>query len=249
MSRRVRVTGLHLIVSLSVAVVAAAMIFLVWFPSPLATVAGGLRLFGLLSAIDVVLGPLLTCFVASANKPKRELRRDIGFIAAVQLIAFVYGVYSIALARPVLLVLEVDRLQIVSAADISPGSLERALPEFRELSWTGPRLVAVRRSKNVADTLRSMDQAAEGLSLPQQPERWIDYVSQKELVLREARLASALLTSNPDIAPRLARLADESGLPTSQLRYLPLLGRGGSAVALIAPPDARIVGYLPIPAP
>jgi len=97
--------------------------------------------------------------------------------------------------------------------------------------------------------LRSIDQAIEGASLAQQPERWISYASQKDLVLKEAPLASALLASTPEVAPRLASFAKESGVPISQLRYLPMFGRGGSAVALIAPPDAHILGYTTIPAP
>lgn len=247
MKRRVRVTAIQLLVSLSVALAAAALIFFVWYPSPLDQVAGGLKLFGVLVAVDVVLGPLLAAVVASPGKPTSELRRDIAVIATLQLAAFSYGMYTIAQARPVLLVLEADRLQVVSAADLDGVALERAEPSFRRLSWTGPRLAAVRRSHDIAETMRSIDQAIEGVALSQQPERWVDYGSQKDFALKQAHPVSELLKANSDLESSVARFARESGVASNELRYMPVSGRRGNATAVIAPPDARIVGYLPMP--
>ena len=53
-------SGIHLLVSLAVAGLAAAVVFLLWFPGELASILRGGKLFVLVVACDVVLGPLLS---------------------------------------------------------------------------------------------------------------------------------------------------------------------------------------------
>ena len=98
--RRVTAASLHFLASAAIGVFAGLLIFLVWFPSPYASMAGGASLFLLLVSIDVILGPVLTAVASSPGKPLPELRRDILVIVLVQAAAFSYGVYSISLSRP-----------------------------------------------------------------------------------------------------------------------------------------------------
>ncbi len=51
-----------------IAALAAALVFLVWYPSPYSTLAGGTGLFLLIVSVDVVMGPALTAVVASPGK-------------------------------------------------------------------------------------------------------------------------------------------------------------------------------------
>ncbi len=99
----------HAAASLAVAITVSVVIFVLWFPGALATVAGGLTLFLILTSVDVISGPLLTAVVANPTKPSRAFRRDVLVIAIVQLAALAYGVYVMSLARPVVMVFEVDR--------------------------------------------------------------------------------------------------------------------------------------------
>jgi len=245
MTRRQRAFLFHLLASLSVAALAAALIFLVWYPPPLAQVSGGLNLFALLVGIDVVVGPALTALIATPRKPQRELWRDIALIIALQVTAFTYGMYSITLARPVLLVQSFDHLQVLSAADIDDEALKRAPPQYRHLSWHGPRLIAVRRAKTVAESMQFLDRVIEGAGLAIQTDRWVDYSSESAVVMEQARPAAALLESKPELRKILEDLAVANGKTMDDLRYLPLRGRAGWCFAVIASPDARIVGYLP----
>ncbi|HGH6987606.1 TPA: fimb protein, partial [Neisseria meningitidis] len=52
--------GWHLLISLSVAGLAALLVFKVWYPYPYAELTGGLSLYQLVVAVDIVCGPLLT---------------------------------------------------------------------------------------------------------------------------------------------------------------------------------------------
>ncbi|MDP1741149.1 TfpX/TfpZ family type IV pilin accessory protein [Polaromonas sp.] len=246
MSLRVRASGLHFLISASIALLASLLVFLVWYPSPYATFSGGLALFAMLVGIDVVLGPVLTALVASPDKPGAELRRDIGLIALVQLLAFGYGMYTIAMARPVHLVFEVDRLQVVTAADIETSQLDKALPEYRQLPWTGPTLLAARKPVNQEEMLRGLDLGIQGLDISMQPERWVSYASFAEAVFTKARPVKLLLEKYPELAGQVQAAAAGDGVASESLRFLPMTSRHASGVALLAAPGARIVAYLPV---
>ena len=56
----IRAALLHLAGSVLVAALAAALVFLVWYPHPYGLLSGGLHLFLILVSVDVVCGPLLT---------------------------------------------------------------------------------------------------------------------------------------------------------------------------------------------
>ena len=246
MKFRMRASGLHFLISAAVALVFGLLVFLLWYPPPFALLAGGLSLFAMLVGIDVVLGPFLTALVANPNKPWPELRRDIGLIVVVQLLAFGYGAHTIALARPVHLVFEVDRLAVVSAADIDADQLTKALPAYRTLPWTGPTLIAARKSESSAEMTRSLDMGLQGVDISMQPERWIDYTANAAAVLKKARPVQLLLDKYPQLADQLKAAAASHSVALGDMQFLPMTSRKESGVALIAAPDARFVGYLSV---
>lgn len=246
MGFRLRASGLHFLISVAVAVVFGLLVFLLWYPPPFATLAGGLILFAMLVGIDVVLGPFLTALVANPKKPRLELRRDIGLIVVVQLLAFGYGAYSIALARPVHLVFEVDRLTVVSAADIDADQLIKASPAYQKLPWTGPTLIAARKSESGSEMTRSLDLGLQGVDISMQPERWVDYNANAAAVLTKARSIKILLDKYPALTDELKNVASSHELTVENIRFLPMTSRRESGVALIAASDARFLGYLPV---
>lgn len=246
MSRRLRFSGIHLLASAVVALVGGGVIFLLWYPPPYAALAGGLTLFSMLVGIDVVLGPSLTALVAGPAKPLAELRRDITWIVLLQVLALAYGVYTIASARPVHLVFEVDRFRVVSAADIEPERLEKAPPGMRALPWTGPTVIAARKSATQEEMLRSLELGLQGVDLSMQPDRWTDYAPAAAAVLNAARPVDALLGKHPEVADGAREMAAKHGVSMENLRFLPLVSRSEFWVALVASPDARIVGFLPV---
>ena len=246
MGFRTRASGLHFLASALIALVFGLIVFLLWYPPPFAMLAGGLTLFVMLVGIDVVLGPFLTALVANPKKPRLELRRDIGLIVVVQLIAFGYGAYTIALARPVHLVFEVDRLAVVSAADIDADQLKKALPAYRKLPWTGPTLIAARKSESGSEMTRSLDLGLQGLDISMQPERWVDYNVNATAVLEKSRPVRILLDKYPELTDQLKTALSTHNITPENSRFLPMTSRWESGVALIAASDARFLGYLPV---
>lgn len=245
---RFKAAGIHLLASALVAGLAAALVFLVWYPPPFATLAGGASLFLLMVSVDVVLGPALTALVASPGKSRAELARDLALIVVVQFAAFGYGLYTMALARPVWLAFEVDRLRVVTAVDIDTASLNEAPPVLRQLPWTGPRLIAAVKPDDPAKQMRSAELGFAGIDLAMQPSQWRDYAAHADEVWLKARPVSVLLSKYPELTAEVAAaaVAQSVGQPPLALRFLPLMSRRASWVSLIAEPGARVVGHLPV---
>lgn len=229
-----------------VAAAAAAGVFCVWYPPPFAALTGGIGLFLLIVSVDVVLGPALTAVVASPGKARRELTRDLAAIVFVQLAAFAYGLYTMAVARPVWLAFEVDRLRVVTAADIESEALQDAPRAMQALSWTGPRTMAVVKPSDPDEQMRAIELGLAGLDLAMQPRYWRTYATHTDEVWRAARPVSVLLAQYPQRAADVAAIAQAAGQPVQALRFLPLLSRQASWVSLIAQPGAQVVGHLPV---
>ena len=245
-NRRFKASGLHLLASIALAALVSALVFGIWYPAPYAAVAGGTSLFFLLVSVDVVMGPALTAVIAGPSKPLHEFRRDFALIVVLQLAALGYGLYTMAMARPVYLAFEVDRMRVVVAADVEPASLAEAPPALRQLPWFGPGLIAAVKPSDPAEQLKSVDLGLAGVDLSMVPRNWRDYTSQAPLVWATAKPVDKLLARYPAIASQVAALAAASGQSPQALRYLPLMSRQASWVTLLAEPGARVVGHLPV---
>lgn len=242
--RRTNATLLHLLGSAGVSTLAALLVFFVWYPGPYLLISGGLGLFGLLVGVDVLVGPLLTAVIANPDKPVAELRRDVCVIVVLQLAAMIYGLQAMSAARPVSLVFEVDRLRVVTAVDLQDAPLAEAPAGLRELSWTGPRLIAAVRPTDPAEQLKSIELGLAGFDLAVQPRLWRTYESQRPLAWKASRSVTTLIARFPEAAAEVSRIAAAAGLPVDALRFLPMLSQRSSGVALLAPGGDPIVGYL-----
>ena len=243
---RLRAASIHLFASAFIAALAAALVFLVWYPSPYSALAGGTSLFLLLVSVDVVMGPALTAVAASPGKGRAELTRDLAVIVVLQLAAFGYGLYTMALARPVALAFEIDRFRVVTAADIEAASLAEAPPGLQTLPWTGPRQIAAIKPTDPAEQMEAMELGLAGFDLSMRPKYWREYAPLADAAWRAARPLPLLLTQYPQVADEVARIAKEAGQPVQALRFLPLMSRRESWVSVIAEPGAKVVGYLPV---
>ncbi len=242
--RRARAAVINVAASLLALGIVAVLVFAFWYPAPFATIAHGTTLFMLLVGINLVLGPALSAFVASPAKPVKELRTDLAVIVVFQVAAFVYGVYTLALARPVLLSFEVDSFRVVTAADIDAGTLGDAPPALRHLSWHGPDLIAAVKPKGGDAQLRAIDMGLAGIELSMEPHNWREWSSQSASAWRSARPLPELLAHYPQVAADAGRIAAAAGQPLDGLRFLPLRAHRADWAAIVAPPEARIVGYL-----
>ncbi len=130
----------HLAISCVIALISMAIVYLVWNPEPLYKATGITRIFLLMLAIDITLGPLLTFIVY--KKGKKTLKFDLAVIALLQISALIYGLYHVYEGRPVWIAYNVDRFDLVRANEIDTRKLDQAKPEYRQPSFTTPKYVA-----------------------------------------------------------------------------------------------------------
>lgn len=231
----------HLGISLFLGLLVAAVVFGLWFPYPYRKLGGGLQLFWILIAVDMVCGPLLTAFIFNPRKSRRELTLDLSLIGLLQLAALMYGLYSISLARPVALVFEADRMVAVSAASIYPA-------EEKHLSWTGPVLMGTRAPKDGQETLLSVGLSLQGIEPSARPGWWQDYAQSIPQVQKKMKPLKKFRSDlSPDRQRTLDSAIEKTGLSIEQLHYLPLVADKNldGWIALFNTP-AQVVGFAPL---
>lgn len=245
---RLRAAGIHLGISLCVAVLAATLVFGLWYPYPYRDIAGGRELFELLVGVDVVLGPLLTLAVFNRAKPRQELRRDLAVIALLQLAALGYGMGTVFSARPVHLAFEIDRFRVIHAVDVPPELLTRAPADVDPLPWTGPTLLAVRPFRSEQESMEATLAALRGLALGARPDLWQAYEAARPAVLAAAKPVSELRSRLPAQATSIDQAISVSGRSPDALVYLPLAARTTFWTVLLDARSADVAGFVAVDA-
>ncbi|MFC7300818.1 TfpX/TfpZ family type IV pilin accessory protein [Cognatiluteimonas weifangensis] len=234
---RWRAAGIHLLISLLVLSLAAALAIALWYPPSLFHVSGVDRLLLLLAAIDLTVGPLLTLLVYRHGK--RGMRFDLTVIALLQAAFFAYGAHVFFQSRPVFLVGNVDRFELVFANQIAPADWARARPPYNHPGYGRPRLVGVAMPTEPQARNALLFEELSGHLAVQQPRLYRDYAAVAPQLHRRAHSLDAALRSSPLAKARLQAALRRLDLPAAAVRWLPLDSSRGSAVQLVAAADAR----------
>lgn len=249
MNLRLKATAIHLLASAMIALAAWVVVFRVWFPPPLDLIAGGASLFLLLMTVDVVLGPVLTAVVANPLKGRRELTRDICVIAVIQVAALIYGMHAVAAGRPVAIAFELDLFRLVSANEVEVSQLGEAPEHLQKLSWTGPLTLATAKPLTENEQMETLDLGLAGIHLAALPRYWRSYDAEAPKAWALAQPIDILLQAHPAERQAIQSLAQTAKVDVADLRVLPLMARRAEGTVLLAPPDARVVGILPVALP
>jgi hypothetical protein len=241
--------GVHLLATLVVASLAAALVMLVWYPYPYAHIAGGRELFLLLVGVDLVCGPVLTMVLFDRRKPVAELRRDLGFVVVIQLFALGYGLHTAWQARPLFLVHEVDRFRVITQADYlgaDVGSAIASLPrQLQPKSLTGPVLVGTRPARdNDEQTKVMMEAVMGGRDFSQRPEFYVEYdAAYFQKAEPRARELSHFVDHYPQTADAAKVVLDAHKIGIDEALFLPVVGRQYWIAILDG--EGSVLGYLP----
>ena len=243
---RLGASGIHLGISLCVAVFAAALVFGLWYPYPYGEISGGRELFFLVVAVDVIMGPLITLAIFNRAKPRRELLIDFTVVGLLQLAALGYGLWTVFAARPVHLVFEYSRMTVVHAIDVDADLLAKAPTSLQKLPVTGPTVIALRQFKNPAEQFDATMAAFEGFPLAARSDLWQAYEPVRADVLKEAKPVAELRARFSNQAAQIDRAIAATGKPVTDLRYLPLLSRKTAWTVLLDTTTAEPLGYIPL---
>ena len=240
-----RAFAIHFLATAALGALAAALIFLVWFPRPFATMIGGTELFLLVVGCDLALGPLISLVIYNGRKSRRELITDYTLVAIIQLAAMIYGVYIVAGTRPVYVAFSKDRLEIVTARDINESELAAARdPMYRELPLDGPHYVAIVVS--AADQQDALLQSVSGNEEHARPKFYAPYETGLAEIRAHAKTVDELTREFPDTAGQLAAATQSIDVPAERLRWLPVRHRKGFWTALIDTDNGRPLRYVAV---
>lgn len=244
---RSKVASAHLVASFLVALVVGGLVVLVWYPGPLREISGGSHLLLLLLTIDMALGPMLTFVLANSLKPRRELFLDIGLVAMVQVLALSYGLWTVFSARPVYLVYEVDRFQVITPSSIDLGELVLAPEGLRSLPLFGPRVIGVRSARSQEEKLHSLDLALAGKDVAKRPDWWVELSDMHRPILTSRGVPlRELRGNNPTDALEIKEAIERNLSKADHIRVYPIVGRKTDWSALVDTSTLEIVDFVEV---
>lgn len=230
---RWKAAAIHLCISLAVIGSIATGIFLLWYGRGLWRIGGLDHLFTVMLGIDLVAGPLLTLIVYNRAKP--ELRRDLAIVGMLQFAFLCYGLHTAWISRPVFLVGNADRIDVVFANELAGKDLSRAgVPEARSLPWNGPRLVgAVLPDDALAQEKIMLSAFTGGEDIQAMPARYVPYARVAQDLLKSSAPAALSVEPGSDEARELSAALSSAGRSASDVNLLLLMSSRGSGSMLV----------------
>lgn len=239
--------AISLILSLLFTGMISILVYGWWFSVPYDRISGGLTLLMWMIGIDIVCGPFLGWLLLKPHKSRKALLIDGALIYFLQLTTFVYGIYTMAHARPLAIVFEVDRFRVVSHADIPESELSSAPRWFNPWGFQKQHWIGVREVHDLDEKIASVAAALQGVDAALYPTRWQDYSLSSAQVLFRARPLEELRRHYPLHQKVIDSALQQINAAPEKIVWLPLTSRRSSSwVVLIEPTQTNVVGYLPL---
>lgn len=227
----------HLIVSICVACITAAIVFFCWYPFPLNKAVGVTHIFLMMLGIDMVLGPFFTWLVYKEGK--KSLKFDLIVVILIQVIALFYGVYKIADGRPAWLVYNVDRFELIKNNEIVIENPKQVQSQFKQPSWFYPQFVAAEFAKDKKQKNKEMFvEITTGISIGQRPERYVQ-LNQAKSKIQQRRISLKELNevnNREEVANVLARYPQATAflpMKASAVDMTVLINHKGEVVKIV----------------
>ncbi len=235
----------HFVATLALSIVAAIIVFFVWYPDPFHAMLGGSKFFMLITICDLVLGPLTSLIIYNSKKTRLALVFDYTVIGIVQIVAFVYGVMSMAGARPVYVAFVKDRFEVVVAKEIADQDLRNAKDNaYRTRPKFGPLLIGTKSPTDREERNALVFSAMEGKDVQNFPRYYVPYEANADVIKQQARPLEALRKNHPEAQQFIE--AEKLNMPEEQLRWLPVRSPKGYWTALLDAQTAQLLAYIPI---
>jgi hypothetical protein len=241
---RLKALGLHLLASASVLTLTLGSLYFGWYRWPGWYLTDVTQVITVLIGVDIIIGPLLTFVVAKATKPRRELKRDIAMIVAVQLCALIYGATWLWQGRPLYYAYSETVLQLVQAYDIDPHEVELGQaqnPDFAPHWYSLPRWIWAplpqdpqTRGKIVQGAIQGEDDV---VSMPRYFKPWDQGLPALKAQLKKVDDVAYFSPRDKKILRERMRAL---GVSTDQLNAIPYTGRGPPLLAVFDLTTLRI---------
>jgi len=237
---RARAASIHLGLSVIIGSVLLVACLLVWYPEPLFRAVGGQRVFLVLLGTDVMLGPLLTLIVFDSTK--KSLKFDLVAIALAQMIALVYGVFTLLIGRPVYVAALGHRFDLVQANDVDP---ERRDPREYTVPWSGPKWVGTAMPRDENERRRLILMASGETDLGHFPQYHQPLTNMRDELLKNASPVSSLAKFNPGKDAAIQRWLADHGRSMDNTVFQGLKARAEDMAVIMDGKTAEVIGIAP----
>ena len=205
---RLQVFSVHLSISAVIFVLLAVAMVAHWFPGPFFATDGGWQGMRIIAAVDLVLGPALTLIFFNPKLKKHgALLFDLSTIAVVQVIALVWGTWTVYNERTVAIAFSRDQFYSIShgalaEANASLSAAEKRPVDIYALSDTHPRQIYVtpmaphELGQYLADVLNGLPEIQLRTDRYTELARHWDDVDKEALDIREFAREHAELTAD-----------------------------------------------------
>jgi len=238
MGFRLHAFGVHFFGSTVFIGISIFLILFVWYPAPLERASGAMNIVALIVLTGVFLGPVLTFIVSDKNK--KRLSYDLAAVLIIQISTFGYGVWTLAQGRPVWLVFNVDRFDLVTPVDIDYRRRSEIRPEFISPSFFGPVWAAARAPLDTEErNTLTFESVIHRIDLPQRPDLYLPINEEVETISKAALPLSDLNQFNAfsEIKTVLAQWPQADA-------YLPLNASADPMTVLIKKDSVEIIAIV-----
>jgi hypothetical protein len=235
--------AVHFALSLGVLLPVIALIAWAWYPEPLFTVQGVMRIFGVLVGVHLFLWPFLTFLIFKPGK--KGLKFDLVVIAALQVAALAYGTHTIHAERPRYVVFAVDRYEVLARLDVD---FRRAgLDGFGEgnerFSYVFAQMPFGEEFQRFQESVLFGGQP----DLERRPEYWRPLEGPViGAVLAAGSPLEAYAGRGEAVLADLERRAGRLDLDPATALVVPVVGKGGDFLGFLDPESARLLDVAPV---
>ena len=174
---------------------------------------------------------------------KKGIKLDLAIILLLQVIALLYGMYTVWVARPVYTIFSVGRFDLVFANDLNKEKLDNVSDtNFQSVPWGRPQLAAAKKPDDPKERRDlSLNAALGGDDLPQLPQYYVPYATQKTQVLEKLQALGKLMPFNRDNESAIDRLIEKYAADKVEVGFLPLRGKDEDLTVIVRKDSADVV--------
>lgn len=190
-----------------------------WFRGSFFSLMDANGLFFLFLLVGFICGPFLTFFVFDKKKKRLSLVIDIAVIAVLQIFGVGYGLFVMSYARPVVMVFEVDRIRVLSFAELDRQE-ENIFPGWTSIwSFSQPQVVFLRPAGSNGEKWKRIYSDINGQQASRQPSQWTDYYDNSKIILERTKPLETLIEKFPEKVKEI----EFSIRANASARWLPLV--------------------------
>ncbi len=228
---RVRLFTQRFAATVSLLLLAFVVVRFLWFPSAYFSISGITKLFLILVAVNLIVGPGLSTLVYKPGK--KGLITDLIVIACIEIAIFGWAMSEILERRPAYAVFAVDRFEAVTVSEVDIQALQYSQLAVRPINT--PRLVyaelptdATAMTQLIAETV---DQGMPDIE--RRPKFWKPYAHGMSFIKGAAKPLSELLSTSGVRSRSIERWLARQELPVDAYLYFPLRGRTADGMVIL----------------